>query len=63
MSYHLIIYDRWGGQVFESESISTGWNGKKNGKAMPQGVYLYYIRLEQSGGRVIEKTGDVMLMR
>jgi gliding motility-associated-like protein len=61
--YHMIIYDRWGGQVFESNSIDTGWDGKKKGKAMPQGVYLYYIRLEQNGGRVIEKTGDVMLMR
>lgn len=62
-SYQMLIFDRWGGQVFESRSIGQGWDGKKNDRPLPQGVYLYYIKLEQSGGRVIEKKGSVALLR
>ncbi len=60
--YLLEIYDRWGGQVFESRELNTGWNGQKNGEQMPQGVYVYRIRLVQSSGEVVELMGDVMLL-
>lgn len=62
-NYLMQIYDRWGGLVFESRNLSDGWNGRKNGEAMPQGVYLYRIELTQSNGETIKLTGDVMLMR
>jgi gliding motility-associated-like protein len=61
--YLLAIYDRWGGKLFESRSLEEGWNGKKDGRAMPQGVYLYLIQFRQSNGRMIEKKGTIMLLR
>lgn len=61
--YEMVIYDRWGGQVFISNDLSLGWDGDKNGRPMPQGVYVYFIRLKQTSGTVIEKTGSVYLMR
>ncbi len=61
--YRMAIYDRWGGEVFISENFSLGWNGERNGKPMPQGVYVYHIRIEQATGKVIEKTGSVALLR
>lgn len=62
-SYRMVIYDRWGGQLFESNAIENGWDGAKEGRPLPQGVYLYTIRLVQSGGQVIEKKGSVLLVR
>ncbi|MCB0638229.1 MAG: gliding motility-associated C-terminal domain-containing protein [Lewinella sp.] len=61
--YLMQIYDRWGGLVFESRNLSDGWNGRKHGDPMPQGIYLYYIELTQSDGTVLKLSGDVMLLR
>jgi gliding motility-associated-like protein len=61
--YLLQIYDRWGGLVFESRNLDDGWNGRKNGDPMPQGIYLYYIELMQNNGEVLKLSGDVMLLR
>lgn len=63
MEYQMVIYDRWGGQVFASNDVSVGWNGEKNGRPMPQGTYVYFIRLKQTSGTAIERTGSVMLLR
>ena len=61
--YTMLIYDRWGGQVFESANIDTGWNGNStNGKALPQGIYAYYIKVNQ-GGNMTEVSGTVLLLR
>lgn len=61
--YELQIFDRWGGQVFQSNSIDKGWDGKRAGALMPEGVYLYFIRMTPNGGTPIELGGDVMLLR
>lgn len=61
--YEMLIYDRWGGQVFQSNSIDKGWEGRRQGELMPQGIYLYFIRMTPNGGTPIELSGDVMLLR
>ncbi|HMG15986.1 MAG TPA: gliding motility-associated C-terminal domain-containing protein [Saprospiraceae bacterium] len=61
--YQLLIYDRWGKKVFESNDIDIGWNGAIGFVALPIGVYAYYAKLRQSNGNVIERKGTVMLVR
>lgn len=61
--YLMTIYDRYGGLVFESRELNTGWDGKKNGRPLPQGMYVYLIRMKQGSGQEIEKKGTVMLLR
>jgi gliding motility-associated-like protein len=58
------IFDRWGGQVFESSGIAIGWDGKKAGKDCPGGVYVYKIVYSVDGvtGNQ-ERVGTVMLVR
>lgn len=62
-SYRMVIYDRWGGKLFESQNIETGWNGRSDSRELPQGAYTYHIRLTQVNGKVIERAGLVMLIR
>jgi gliding motility-associated-like protein len=60
----LNIYDRWGGELFSGDGVSSGWDGKKAGKDCPGGVYVYKIVFEVDGvPGMQERTGTVMLVR
>ncbi|MEZ4987642.1 MAG: gliding motility-associated C-terminal domain-containing protein [Saprospiraceae bacterium] len=61
--YEMLVFDRWGGQVFQSTDISNGWNGRRNQEPMPEGVYVYFIRIQTPQGEMIDIQGDVMLLR
>jgi gliding motility-associated-like protein len=60
----LRIYDRWGGEVYSAKGIENGWDGKKNGKDCPGGVYVYKIVFSLDGvAGNQERVGTVMLVR
>jgi gliding motility-associated-like protein len=63
-NFTMEVYDRWGGRIFRSENILVGWDGKKNGKDCPGGVYVYKIVFSVDGipGNQ-ERVGTVMLVR
>jgi gliding motility-associated-like protein len=58
------IYDRWGKKVFESNSISKGWDGNYINGAAALGVYVYVIQYALPGytERKILK-GNVSLLK
>ena len=41
--YHIVIYNRWGIQLFESNSISNSWDGMGSKGIMEEGVYFWTI--------------------
>jgi gliding motility-associated-like protein len=60
----LSIFNRWGEEIFHSDDISRGWDGKKNGKNCPGGVYVYKIVFSVNGvAGNQERVGAVMLVR
>lgn len=62
-SMHLIVYDRWGKEVFETNDINEGWDGNLKGQAAPADVYGYYFSGECLQGEKITLKGNVTLMR
>jgi gliding motility-associated-like protein len=42
-TYDLVILNRWGNKVFTSTSAKDHWDGKDNGKPVPDGVYFYIL--------------------
>lgn len=65
-SYEFQVYDRWGDQVFRSTDLDAGWDGFIKGQAAPQGVYLYWFKIEYvddlgPGNSLIR--GEVSLLR
>jgi gliding motility-associated-like protein len=59
----LIVYNRWGQVVFESNDANNpGWDGKKGDKDAPSEVYIYVVRVGVSG-KTIEENGQVTLIR
>lgn len=60
-SYKLIIYNRWGGIVYEG--LDTGWNGRlPNGELAKEGSYIYRLEVFIEGGRMISKTGSLTVI-
>ena len=62
-SLHLVIYDRWGGKVFESRNISTCWDGTHNGKKLDAGVYVYKFEASMVDQTTVEQSGTITLFR
>jgi gliding motility-associated-like protein len=62
-SMKLVIYNRLGNQVFESNDINNGWDGNYKGQAAPEDAYGYYFIGECSQGEKITINGNVTLLR
>jgi len=64
---HLIVFNRWGNQVYDSTHYRNDWGGTCDGKALPEGTYFYLLELGQgsgdaaSGGQKL--TGYIQLQR
>ncbi len=57
--YEMIIYNRMGLKIWEG---TQGWNGRVNGKYVPEGVYLYYIKVYSFTAEVSEHQGKVVVL-
>jgi gliding motility-associated-like protein len=59
-----VIVNRWGEIVFETADQYEAWDGTHKGEAQEIGTYQYLLRYRcAEGGDVIEKKGDVILLR
>ena len=48
--FELLIFDRWGNQLFYTQDPNTGWDGTyPNGKEVPQDIYMYKATMIKSG--------------
>jgi gliding motility-associated-like protein len=65
--YRLLIYNRWGEKLFESNDINEGWDGTKDGKPCPGDAYVYMISYkvqESLGGEAkYVKYGVLVLLK
>src|SRR4030095_10331242 len=61
-SLDLHIYNRWGEQVFQTQSQSIGWDGTYKGKRLEPDVFGYYMKLGCPNGRTFSKKGNITLL-
>lgn len=62
--FHIVIFDRWGHQVFESDDIHARWDGTVNGGTpATTGVYVYKYCAKGHYYEANEKYGHVTLVR
>ena len=62
-NFYFVVYNHWGQKVFETTDLKEGWDGSYKGKECPNGVYDYYFKGTCIEGEVLEKRGNVMLIR
>lgn len=63
VSYHLMIFNRWGQQIYNSKNPSIGWDGTYKGQSSPEGVYVYLLNFVAADGLSHQKKGTVTLLR
>lgn len=61
--YQLMIFNRWGELIFESQEVNRGWDGYYKGELCQQDVYVWKVRARFSDGNEIQRAGDVTLIR
>lgn len=61
------IYDRWGNLVYSRSNTplndATAWDGTMNGDPCQNGVYVYHCRIQIEPGKVVERAGEILLVR
>ena len=62
-NFQMLIYNRWGDVVFQSNESSIGWDGLISGKQAPQGTYLYKVSFANADNLKIVRTGTFVLIR
>ncbi len=69
VDFNIIIYNRWGEVVFDSDDLailnngSLGWNGKYKNEDQEMGTYIYVIQATGGNGIEIKLQGNVTLVR
>jgi gliding motility-associated-like protein len=61
--YNLMIFNRWGELIFQTNDVNVGWDGTFNGKPCQQDAYVWKADVKFFDGRVFNKTGSITLMR
>jgi gliding motility-associated-like protein len=59
----LVIYNRWGEEVFRSNRKNDGWDGTFKGKELPPDVYAYHLYVLCIGGDDLVLRGNISLLR
>lgn len=67
LDYDLQVFDRWGNQVFNSDSVDIGWNGIIKRKDQETGVYVYQCRIQavscQGENADLQFHGDISIIK
>lgn len=67
MAYQLIIYNRWGQQIFETKDPYNGWNGSLNSRPAPHGTYIYKVAYKIDNSCIVgndfAKQGTISLIK
>jgi gliding motility-associated-like protein len=60
--FNMIIYNRWGQQIFETNDAEEGWNGKVDGQLSPRGLYYWLLVYRKLKDNPIRLRGSVTLL-
>ena len=63
-TYNLMIFDRWGNKIFETNNYNDSWDGTlKNGSNSHPDLYSYKITYSTTRGIQKEEKGRVLMVR
>lgn len=57
----LVIYNRWGQKVYETNSPTFKWNGEFQNKAVNNGMYFYIVKVTRNNQTKVFKNSLCVL--
>ena len=63
VNFTMTIFNRWGQQIFETNDMISGWDGRTNNELSLAGLYAYYIKYSSVQGSEYTKRGTFLLVR
>ena len=61
--FRLLVFDRWGNKVFETNKIDQGWDGSFKGEPSVQSTYVWVISFIDINNKPKQLKGIVTLLR
>ncbi|MFZ4398938.1 MAG: PKD domain-containing protein [Bacteroidales bacterium] len=61
--FEMIIYNRWGTEIFKTNSLIDKWDGTVNGSPSAEGTYFYLIKAKGTDDKDFQLHGSVTLLR
>lgn len=61
--FKMQIYDRWGEQVFNTDDLYKGWDGKYKGSLVKEDTYTYKALAKDYFGKAYNFTGHINVIR
>ncbi len=62
-NYTMVIYNRWGMQMFKTKNWHDGWRGDFKGKECEADTYYYYVEAYHGLNEKLVYKGDFILVR
>ncbi len=64
-TYKLAIFNRWGLQLFYTQDVQQGWNGKTHGSSnfVEDGIYTYKIEVGDNSSKLHSYIGNVTIIK
>ena len=63
ITFEMIIFNRWGEELFRTHDINTFWDGKFDGQTVQDWVYTYHYKAYGNDGQFVSKSGSISLIR
>ena len=60
---NVIVFNRWGEEVFSSDKLDFAWDGTKNNMLLPEGVYYYVLNYYLKANYFETVQGKIVLFR
>ena len=62
--YRMLVFNRWGEKVYETEDPAEGWDGTYKGVPQDIGVYVYTIDYQTFSSTILKTmSGNVTLVK
>lgn len=61
-TYTLQIFNRMGHEVFKTNKIDEGWDGKYKGLLQQNTIFIYQILIDNAEGKPLSKSGTVLIL-
>jgi gliding motility-associated-like protein len=61
--FSLVIYNRCGNKVFETNDLNVGWDGTYKGQSLNSAVFVYYVKGTYKNGDNLMQKGNISIVK